>query len=202
MRALERDLPGVDALVEDALGRARELGFDRVVGDCLFFLGIVKRLQGDLDGSPRAGRGFAARSTAGSATRFGSTIALYALGRTAFAQGDLAAARACFLEALDNDERVGNRTGMAVVFDNLAAQAASRGEHLRAVRLAGASQGIKDAVGGQAPPPLIDIPDPRPAAREVLGDPAVEAAWEEGRAMTLEQAVEVARQGGPLQDSR
>jgi hypothetical protein len=78
--------------------------------------------------------------------------------------------------------------------DNLAAKASAEGRHLRALRLGGASEAIKEAAGGHAPPPLIDLPDPREAAREVLGESAVAAAWEEGRAMTLEQAVALARE--------
>ena len=78
--------------------------------------------------------------------------------------------------------------------DNLAAKASAEGQHLRALRLGGASEAIKETAGGHAPPPLIDLPDPREAAREVLGESAVAAAWEEGRAMTLEQAVALARE--------
>jgi len=89
---------------------------------------------------------------------------------------------------------VGNRTGMAIVMDNLAAKAGAEGRHLRALRLGGASEAIKETAGGHAPPPLIDLPDPREAAQEVLGEDVVAAAWEEGRAMTIEQAVAYARQ--------
>jgi non-specific serine/threonine protein kinase len=83
---------------------------------------------------------------------------------------------------------------MAIVLDNLAAKAGAEGHHLRALRLAGASSSIKEAAGGQAPPPLIDLSDPREAARETLGEEAVAAAWEEGRAMTIEQALAYARE--------
>jgi hypothetical protein len=98
------------------------------------------------------------------------------------------------LEALDSDEQVGNRTGMSTVLDNLAAEATLRGRHLRALRLAGASEAIKAAAGGQAPPPLIDLPDLREAAREALDEAAVAAAWEEGRAMPLDRALAYARE--------
>jgi hypothetical protein len=126
--------------------------------------------------------------------RFGATDALHVLGRIALAQGDLTTAGSSFLEALANDEHVGNRTGMGIVLDNLAAKASAEGRHLRAVRLGGASEAIKEAAGGHAPPPFIDLPDPREAARESLGEAAVAAAWEEGRVMTLDQAVAYARQ--------
>ena len=81
-----------------------------------------------------------------------------------------------------------------MVLDNLAAKASVEGDHMRALRLAGASEAIKDSAGGHAPPPLIDLPDPRIAARAALGEAVVRAVWEEGRAMALDQAVAYARQ--------
>ena len=108
--------------------------------------------------------------------------------------GDLEVAAASFFEALEREEDIGNRTGIGIVLDNLAAQASLRGDHLRAVRLAGASHAIKEAAGGHAPPPLIDLPDARIAARAELGDAATTAAWDEGRAMPLERAIAYARE--------
>jgi hypothetical protein len=122
------------------------------------------------------------------------TDSLFAVGRVAFDEGDLSTMAASFFEALEHEEEVGNRTGMGIVLDHLAAKASVEGHHLRAVRLGGASEAIKQAAGGHAPPPLIDLPDPRVAAREHLGEAAVAAAWEEGRAMPLEQALAYARQ--------
>jgi tetratricopeptide (TPR) repeat protein len=170
-----------------------ELGFRRGVADTLWILGIAARLEGDLDRSRELAEE-SLRIHREEGDRFGATDALHTLGRTALAQGDLDTAAASFLEALDNDEDIGNWTGIAIVLDNLAAKANMEGNHLRALRLGGASEAIKDVAGGHAPPPLIDLPDPRDAAREVLGDAAVAAAWDEGRAMPLDQAVAYARQ--------
>jgi predicted ATPase/class 3 adenylate cyclase len=189
----EGDLDGCVRMVEQSKQMFEELGDSRGIADCLWILGITARLRGDLDGS----RAMVEESIGlhrGLGDRFGFNVGLYMLGRVALEQGDLATAQASFLEALDNDLLVGNRTGMGVIFDNLAARASRRGEHLRALRLAGASESLKEAAGGHAPPPLIDLPDPREAARPVLGEAAVDAAWEEGRSMTLEQAIGLARE--------
>jgi predicted ATPase/class 3 adenylate cyclase len=187
------DLDGCVRMVEQSKQMFEELGDSRGIADCLWILGITARLRGDLKGSRAMVEESIGRHR-GLGDRFGATVGLYMLGRVAFEQGDLATARACFLEALDNDELVGNRTGMGVTLDNLAAQASRRGDHLRALRLAGASESLKEAAGGHAPPPLIDLPDPREAARPVVGEAAVRAAWDEGRAMTMEQAVALARE--------
>jgi tetratricopeptide (TPR) repeat protein len=191
--AYEGDIPGAVVMIEQARAMFEELEMPRGVADSLWILGISARLQGDLAGS-RARAEESLRLHRRARDLFGATDALHTLGRTAFAQGDLATAATSFLEALDNDEQVGNRTGMAIVMDNLAAKASAEGRHLRALRLGGASEAIKEAAGGHAPPPLIDLPDPREAAQEVLGESVVAAAWEEGRAMTLEQAVALARE--------
>jgi tetratricopeptide (TPR) repeat protein len=191
--AYEGDLDTAVLMFEKAQAMFEGLGNRRGVADVLWVLGIIARLRGNLPESRRLGeRSLELHRETGDL--FGVTDALHTVGRTALAQGDLATAASSFLEALGNDERVENRTGMAIVMDNLAAKASAEGQHLRALRLGGASEAIKEAAGGHAPPALIDLPDPRVAARAVLGDAAVDAAWEEGRAMTLDQAVAYARE--------
>jgi predicted ATPase/class 3 adenylate cyclase len=191
--AYEGDLAGAVRMFEESRAIFEELGITRGVADVLWILGISARLEGDLERSRAlAEEGLRLHREAGD--MFGATDALHTLGRVALAQGDLATAASSFLQALDNDEQMGNRTGMAIVLDNLAAKASAEGRHLRALRLAGASEAIKEGAGGHAPPPLMDLPDPREAAGEALGEAAVAAAWDEGRAMSLEQAVAYARQ--------
>jgi hypothetical protein len=110
--------------------------------------------------------------------------------------GDLDTARAHFLRALGMAERFGDRTGIALSLDNLAEIEISRGRPTRGMQLAGAAEAIKDEVGGQAPPELIDLPDPRKRASPVLSDEEIDAAWKEGRAMTLQEAIAFAREDG------
>jgi predicted ATPase/class 3 adenylate cyclase len=191
--AYEGDTAGAVKMFEESRAMFEELGIPRGVADAQWVLGISARLEGDLTTSRQLAEE-SLRLHLQVGDRFGATDALHTLGRTALAQGDLATAARSFLEALDNDEDIGNRTGMAIVLDNLAAKASAEGSHVRALRLAGASDAIKEAAGGHAPPPLIDLPDPREAARDALGEAAVAAAWEEGRAMTLDRALAYARQ--------
>jgi predicted ATPase/class 3 adenylate cyclase len=190
--AYEGDIDEAVAILGKALALSEELGSRRGVADGVWLMAIVARLEGDT-ATARARAEESLRMHREIGDRFGTTDALHVLGRIALAQRDLAIAGSSFLEALTYDEEVGNRTGMGIVLDNLAAKASAEDRHLRAVRLAGASEAIKEAAGGHAPPPFIDLPDPRDSAREVLGEAAVTAAWEEGQAMTLEQAVAYAR---------
>jgi predicted ATPase/class 3 adenylate cyclase len=190
--AYEGDFDGAVALLQHGLSMFQDLGIRRGVADSLWLLAIVARLEGDtVTARARVEESLRLHREVGD--RFGVTDALHVLGRIALAEGDLATAASSYLEALENDELVGNRTGMGIVLDNLAAKASAEGRDLRAVRLAGASDAIKEAAGGHAPPPFIDLSDPRDAAREALGDATVKAAWEEGRAMSLEQALAYAR---------
>jgi predicted ATPase/class 3 adenylate cyclase len=190
--AYEGDIPTAVATGEEALSLYRELGIHRGVADCLWLMAIVARLEGDV-AEARARVEESLRIHRDVGDEFGITDALHVLGRIALDQRDLETAKASFLEALENDEHVGNRTGMGIVLDNLAAAASMEGRHLAAVRLAGASESIKEAAGGHAPPPFIDLPDPRTVARDALSDEAIDAAWQEGQAMTLDQALAYAR---------
>jgi predicted ATPase/class 3 adenylate cyclase len=192
--AYRGDMDTAVALVEEARQKFEALGIERGVADTIWLQAIVARLEGDNVRALALGEDSLVRHRR-AGDRFGTNDALHVVGRIALAEDDLDTAETCFLEALAYDEEVENRTGMGIVLDNLAAKASGEGRHLFAVRLAGASEAIKDAAGGHAPPPFIDLPDPRVAAREVYGAAAVDAAWEEGRAMTLEQAVAYARQG-------
>jgi predicted ATPase/class 3 adenylate cyclase len=191
--AYEGGMAGAVGMFEESRTRFEDLGMRGGVADALWGLAVIARLEGDLPRS-KAMAEESLRLHREAGDRFGVTDALFALGRLALGDGDLTTAASCLLEALDNDEGVGNRTGMGIVLDNLAAIASVKGNHLRALRLAGASEATKESAGGHAPPPLVDLPDPRDAARVEVGEAVVKAAWDEGRAMTLDQALGYARE--------
>jgi predicted ATPase/class 3 adenylate cyclase len=170
-----------------------ELGDRRGVADSLFGLSIMSRLQGDLT---------IARATAEEGLKlhqelgdfFGMHGSLHVVGRAAAEMGDLDTARSVLLQTLNMEEQAGDRTGMALSLDNLVDQEIRRGNAIRAMRLAGASEAIKEGVGGQAPPELVDIPDPRERARRLLSEDEIRTALNEGRAMTLAEATAYARE--------
>jgi tetratricopeptide (TPR) repeat protein len=169
-----------------------EHGDRRGVADSLFGLSIMTRLQGDIA---------IARATAEEGLRlhhelddnFGIHGSSYVVGRAAAEMGDLDTARSYFLRTLGMAEGFGDRTGMALSLDNLADQEISRGNAVRAIRLSGASEAIKESVAGEAPPELVHLPDPRERVRELLSEDEIAVAWAEGRAMTLEEALGYAR---------
>jgi predicted ATPase/class 3 adenylate cyclase len=172
-----------------------EVGDTRGVGDSLFALSGMSRKLGDFA---------AARAHAEEALRlhkelgdvFGIHGDLYVLARAADAAGDLETARDLFIETMDMAWHVGFPTGIALSLDLLANQETTRGRPIRAMRLAGASETIKESVGGEAPPELLDLPDTRGKARLLIGEEELQAAWDEGRAMSLEEALAYAREDG------
>ena len=53
---------------------------------------------------------------------------------------------------------------------------------------------VKGARRRRSWPDLITLPDPRERARPLLSDAKIEAAWQEGRRMSLEQVIAYARE--------
>ncbi len=121
----------------------------------------------------------------------------------AFAHGRLGhreAARAAALESLDLFLEADNQTGVGIALVDLAFLATWEGRHEEAIRLAGAFDSVKERVGG---PPggfagLLEG-DPADEARAHLSEEAAERAWNEGRAMSLDQAVALAREDSGAQ---
>jgi predicted ATPase/class 3 adenylate cyclase len=190
--AMDGRLEDADEMVRESRALFEEIGDSRGVGDSLFALAGMSRKLGDV---------LAARAQAEQALRlhkdlgdiFGMHGDLYVLGRAAADGGDLDSARELFLETLGVADHMGYSTGIALSLDLLANQEIARGRPAGAMRLAGASETIKESVGGEAPPELLDVGVPREQARQLLGEEEVQAAWDEGRAMSLEETLAYAR---------
>jgi predicted ATPase/class 3 adenylate cyclase len=189
---LARGRARAEGLFLDSHRRFEKLGNTRGMADAMSFLSSFTRRDGD----PAL-----ARSQAEESLRmheeigdlFGLMDSLHELGRAALDMGDLETAHSCFIQSLDVLAPLGYRTLVAIVLDQLAAEAIDRGWPRRAVRLAGASEALKEAAGGRAPPEFVDLPDPRDVVRPLLSEEQITAAWQEGASMSLEEAVAYAR---------
>jgi predicted ATPase/class 3 adenylate cyclase len=112
------------------------------------------------------------------------------LGHLARFEGRFVEARAHYQESLTLYGEMDARPGIANLLDSLARLAGVEGQAKRAARLFGATEALRQPI--QAPVPgheRLDYESRVAAAREALGAEAFAAAWEEGRAMTLEQAI-------------
>jgi hypothetical protein len=115
-------------------------------------------------------------------------LSLNNLGLVAHEQGDNAAARALLEESLTIYRELGDRHGIAWSLEGLAT--AALGAPLHASRLWGAAERLREEIGAPLPPNEKSRYEQQvAAARAALAD---DAAWAEGRAMTLEQAIELA----------
>jgi non-specific serine/threonine protein kinase len=115
---------------------------------------------------------------------------LGSLGILAFNQGDHLRAITLQRESLALFQAVGDQENISDGLKALALSAMRQGSIARAVRLLAAAARIREAIG--APMPPIDaVPYEHliATARTQLDETTFVAAWEAGRAMTLEQAI-------------
>lgn len=113
-------------------------------------------------------------------------------------EGHRAEARFAGLESLDLFRAVNNPTGIGIALTDLAFLAVWEGRYEDAIRLAGASASLKERVGG--PPGAIGgllEGDPAAEAREHLPEDVADRAWDQGLALSVDQAVALAHEVSP-----
>jgi predicted ATPase/tRNA A-37 threonylcarbamoyl transferase component Bud32 len=193
--ALDRnDWPRARAYAEDCLAIGRELEEPPFVVEALNLLGEVARSTGQLK---------AARvhyEEAAVVARQENLLHLLApanLGAVAREEGDLVAATAHYEEALGLYRAKGDMHGIAGVLDELGAVAAAQGAWRRAARLAGVAQALRNEIGSALDPTeRVDRDRYVAEARAALGEAEFDAATAEGRALTLDAAMNEASESG------
>jgi len=121
-------------------------------------------------------------------------MCLIALGLIPLSQGNSERAAALFEESLLLQKEL-NKTAIFFGLAGMAGVAALRGQLTCAAKLFGALEALREVIGlSRAPLSLAfyDSEDHVAAARAGLGEVAFEAAWSEGQAMTLEEAIRYA----------
>jgi predicted ATPase/class 3 adenylate cyclase/Tfp pilus assembly protein PilF len=180
-------------LYEESLAIARELGDREGVARVLGNLGNVAKHEGDLF-SARAlhEESLAIKRELGYRQRIASS--LNSLADLDLDQGNLASAQALYREALAIGRELGERLRIAFSLEGLAAVFDLLGRAPRAARIWGAAERLRTESGSPLPPKDRPVYDRRvAAARAALGDDAAfDRAWQEGGALTLEQAIEIA----------
>jgi predicted ATPase len=129
--------------------------------------------------------------------RRGIANSLSGLGSVAKDQGDFALARTMYEEALALRRELGDRWGIAYSLESFAALTSVQEQAQRAARLWGAAQALREAIGAPlAPSERIRYDQRLAETRSMMGEVAFAAACSEGRALSMEQAIDYA-----LQDS-
>ncbi|GAC1350462.1 MAG: hypothetical protein NVSMB27_33210 [Ktedonobacteraceae bacterium] len=185
-------------LAEESLALFRDIGSRNYEPYALATLGEITFFQGDTTTARQLLEQSCARyRELGNEPRIAWTLSL--LGRVLVAEGDLAGARTFYEESLILERRVNfdrSYLDIAPALEGLAAVVAAQGEPTWAARLWGKAEAQRETIG--TPLPLLYRANNDHAvalACSQLDEPSFEAAWAEGRAMTLEQVC-VAR--GPV----
>jgi non-specific serine/threonine protein kinase len=179
-------------LHEEGIALSRELGYVRTLGRLLFSLGFTLLLEGDYE------RGAALNEEAAALYRErgykgGLEFVLDNLGWAALLQGDPKRARSYYRESLMLCKELGDKLIASESLEGLACIAGVRGEAERAAKLFGVAEALSEAVGSQHIPEEDALREPYLAAsRTQLDETSWRAAWAEGRAMSMEQAIEYA----------
>ena len=119
------------------------------------------------------------------------------LGLCAVARGDAAGARRTLRECLEEMREINDAMWLALALEGLAGVAALEGRARRALVLAGAAEASREAIG-HALWPVFErqVGGWLAPARAALAPGLAEAAWSEGLAMSFDQAVDYALEGG------
>jgi len=125
---------------------------------------------------------------------YGAAAALARMGVVALQQGDAALASALLQESPAIGRDLGERQGIAECLEGLARVAMLTNKSEPAVRLFGAAEALREAIGAPLPPADQPAYQRSLAAAAAVADSMVDAAWTIGRAMTPEQAVAYALQ--------
>jgi hypothetical protein len=119
------------------------------------------------------------------------------MGHLARDEGDYAGARSWYGESLALRYKMGYQLALALSLEDFAVLAGRERQVERAIRLLGAGEAFCETLGARPPVAVVKEYERLVAeGRAALGEAAFAAAWAEGRAMSLGQAVEYALEGG------
>jgi non-specific serine/threonine protein kinase len=186
---LHGDYNEARALTVESLPVIREMGHRELLVAGLDRLAALARAEGDY-GQARAllAESLELAQEVGHRPTIGR--ALTSLARLCQSEGDEAQAGALFRQGLAFARAVGDRRAIAGCVGGLGLVATQEGAWVRGVQLIGAARVLDELFPRSFDPAERARCDSRlEGARAALGDEAFARAWEEGRAMTLEQAV-------------
>jgi tetratricopeptide (TPR) repeat protein len=181
--------------VTEAIDRHLALGDRQAAAGAMPALGLIAQFDGDL---PEARRHFEAALTTlrdgGDAFMVAMTECM--IGGVDRQEGNVGAAMQRYEAGLLGYLRVGNVMGVSWVLCFIADLAVERGQPRRALRLMGASDRLR---GGTELPNLVagSLGDVALRARQGLDPAAADDAYQQGYALSLEEAVSFARDERP-----
>jgi predicted ATPase/class 3 adenylate cyclase/DNA-binding CsgD family transcriptional regulator len=189
MATFQGDHATARALIEEGLVLFREMGDQRGIAYALNTLGLVSHIEGNVE-TARLLQEESLAICQSMGDRLGIAFALGALGGLELLQGNSVVARPMFEESLEIAIQSGDKWLTAVYLEGFGRAVAAQGFPAWAVLLWSVANSLRETIG--TPMWLIEraIHEFSMAATRIqLGDEMFEAAWDEGRTMSLEQAL-------------
>jgi predicted ATPase/DNA-binding SARP family transcriptional activator/DNA-binding CsgD family transcriptional regulator len=179
-------------LLEEAVALWRASDNEWGLAHALYVLGLVAIVRRDHDRAmARHEESLALAQKAGN--EVGSVQALGLGALTALVRGDHRQADALNKATMEKSWRLGIRHYTAGCVASLSASAGLQGQPVRAARLWGAADSLFEAMGISRMPAELSFYEPYiDAVRTQLSEAEWERAWQEGRAMDMEEAIEYA----------
>jgi non-specific serine/threonine protein kinase len=192
VRAVLGEWPAARSDLNASLEIGRRLGNEPVIAQSLFYLGMARLHRGDLSPA-RANFEEGLEIYRKLDDKFWINACMVHLGYIDCEEGEYAAARSRFLQMNETVPLAQVPWGATYALDGFTRLAAAEGEAVRALRLGGATDALRQTYGVTIGPTEREAFRRRlePAWRE-LGEKAGNKAWEAGRAMTLEEAMDLA----------
>jgi tetratricopeptide (TPR) repeat protein len=183
------DFERAEALWEESLALAQKLGDARRRAAGLGNMGLAEVVRGDFEGAEALFTEQLALGRELKAPFFIASASLN-LGVVATRRGDLERARTLLEESLVLLGEMGAKAGIAESLESLAGLAGALGDYGRAARLWGAADALRYAIGAPWLPLERRLHEPYLDAIRSRGEKAGwTKAWDEGRAMSVEDAV-------------
>ena len=186
----EGDYGGARVLYEESLAIRREIGDRLGIAHSLSNLGLVAKDLGDYE-SARALYEESLAIDRELGDKQGIAIALVNLGLLLGVYGDYPTAYASLRECLTLCRELSEKRITAYAVEGCAGLALRQQQPEQAIRLWGAAAALREAIGCLLSPADRERQEREiTAVRETTGEDAFAAAWAQGQAMTMEQAVE------------
>ena len=187
------DLKRAKELYEEGIVLSREIGYAAILARFLLSLGYELLREGDFERGATLNEEAAALLRERGYKGGSLELALDNLGWAALLQGNHERARTSFEESLILCKLLGNKLNASESLEGMACISAAEIASERAARLFGAAEALREAVGLEHLPEEDAWRKPYLAAARVrLGEASWAGAWAEGRAMSMEQAIEYA----------
>ncbi len=186
---LQNDFDSACSILEESLVRFREAASISGIEATLNRLGDLARCKGDYDLAGKLyAESLALNQEMGDKDEISSL--LHNLGYVAKHHGDYSQALALFKEGLALQQEMGNNAGVAECLTGIAAVLIEQGKAEHGARLFGAAEALREAVGATLwPANRIEYAQSLALLGRTLDEVTLATTWNEGRAISLEQAL-------------